>query len=374
MKTLIIFLLIITPLINLESQAYRPYSEGPLAYNDFQGDPLEIEGQSGMVYLRYEFIEETRIIDGISFPYMIMEAKINTEQSWLNFDLNPDGNLEYFQILFDLEDLYAQKYNAIIINNPMDNTRQLSEELFNEKQIVIDKYKLESQSGRRIDINLKWKERIKKELNDIVISTPTNKLSSNNGFDAHLGLGYNLLGDDLNDFYGNALALAFGFNLNIKNFYLVFSGSLGVGKTKMLHSEFPYWKKAIHRNDAVWNFGLGRKFKTGKFYFSPFIGPSLLNVYVNKIDYEGIFPETSDTKWKIGGGFFFDFPISKTFTNSNYLNTYSSMGSKNIFYNHGLRLSFHYVPSVDLFDSYSGDAKSVTLSYYFYLGDLKDLN
>lgn len=368
----IIFLSVFTFLCtSLIAQNYRSYKEGPLAYDDFKGLPLELDNQSGMIYFDFDFKEDIQIIDGIKFPNNRIEVMVNTEQSWLDFDKSPDSNIDYFQILFDIEHLYAERYNALIINNLMNNKDEEAAKLLNEKQIVLDKYKLESQNGSKSDINQKWKERIDQEIKTIVTSVPSVRLISKNGFDAHIGLGYNLLGDDLNTYYGNALGLAFGFNLNIKNYYIVFSGSLGVANTDEKHIDFPEWDRGIHRNDAVWNFGLGRKFDLGKVYLSPFIGPSLINVYVNKTDYEDVYPETSDTKWKIGGGFMLDLPFSKLFSNPNAYNVYTTRGTRNVFTNHGLRLSFHYVPKVNLFEAYNGDARSVTLSYYFYMGDLQ---
>ena len=367
-----IFLSVFTIIFTtLSGQNYRPYKDGALAYNDFKGHPLELDNQSGMIYFDFDFAEDVKIIDGIKFPHNRIEVLVNTEQSWLDFDKTPDRNIDYFQILFDIEHLYAEKYNALIINNLMNNKDKEAADLLNEKQITLDKYKLESQNGSKLHINQKWRERIAQEIQSISISVPTANLISRNGFDAHLGIGYNLLGGDLNTYYGNALGLAFGFNLNIKNYYIVFSGSLGVANTDEQHTDFLGWEKGIHRNDAVWNFGLGRKFDLGKAYLSPFIGPSLINVFVNKTDFEDVYPETSDTKWKIGGGIMLDLPFSKLFSNPNAYNVYNTPGTRNIFTNHGIRLSFHYVPKVNLFEAYNGDAKSIALSYYFYMGDLK---
>lgn len=371
MKRLSLILLLCSFVSIIHSQSYRPYSDGDLAYDDFQAEALDIETSTGMIYFHYEFTTQDREIDGIEFPYTIMEVNVNTGQSWINFDRTQDSDLDYFQVLFDIEHLYAQRYNALVQNNPLEIMYQEASELPEEKTITLDKFKLESQHGTRPDIIQKWKERIRGEINSVEFVKHDIELESVYGLDAHFGIGYNILGNDLKEYYGNGVGLAMGLNFNIKNNFIVLTGNLGIGSIEKVHTEFPLWEKDIHRNDVIWNIGVGRKLQLGNFYFSPFIGPSLINVYVNKNDYEGVFPETGDTKWNIGGGFFFDIPLSKKYSGANQFNAYSTYGTKDIFSNHGLRVSFHYVPKVDLFERYEGNAMSIALSYYGYFGDMK---
>ncbi len=373
MKKFILLLLFFALCETATSQSKRPYTDGDLVYDDFKGDVLEIDSQSGMIYFDFDFIDQDQVIDGITFQYTTIKVMVNTAQSWLNFDNAPDNNIDYFQILFDIEHLYAEKYNSLVKNNPMEPQYTAAQDLIEEKNIVMEKYKLESDGGSRTDINQKWKKRIRKEISEIAYIDHKLSLISDYGFDAHFGMGYNILGNDLKQYYGNSLGLAFGINFNLKNIYLSFSGNLGIGNIDEAHTEYPQWEEGIHRNDVIWNMGIGRRFEIGKFYVSPFVGPSLINVYVNKMDYEEIYPETSDTKWRIGGGVLFDIPLSTNYGKSNNL-TYAGYGTINTFTNHGLRISFHYVPKVDLFDAYEGDGKTIALSYYFYIGDLKIAN
>lgn len=370
-------LIVLTSLIlhhTIDAQDMRPYTDGALAYEDFKGENLDLDSLTGMIFFDYNFVEHSEVIDGISFPMNTMEVLVNQSQSWLNFDMIPDISIEYFQILFDIEYLYAQNYNALLINNPLEDKFNETRHLFEDKKIVLQKYKLESLNGSRPEINSKWKNKIEKEINEVKYEESLMELESDFGFDGHIGFGINILGSDLNEYYGNSFGLAMGMNFNLKYVYLVLSGSLGIGSVKKSHDEFPLWEEGLFRNDVIWNIGFGKRIKYKRFYISPFIGPSLINIYIDKQDHEDTYPETSDTKWKIGTGVLFDIPFVNKYSPVNTSNIYPNRSSNPINQNHGLRVSLHYVPKAKLFDRYSGSGLNIALSYYYHLGDLNIKN
>ena len=345
------------------AQNLRPYSDGPLSYADFEGKVLEVDSLSGMIYFDHQYRDTIQTVNGISIKSRLIDLHVNTKQSWLNFDANPDNTLDYFQALFDIEYLYNEQYNALVLSDPLNIDEQEISNLLSNKNITLDKYKLESSGGLRPDITTKWKARIKEDISSVEIKDPIIDLIPTYGFDGHFGMGYNLLDGNLKEYYGNSLGLAMGLNFNLKHFYLALSGNLGVGRTKKEKTTFPLWTEDIHQNTVLCNIGVGKRLRINRFYFSPFIGPSLINVYVPKTDFEDTFPETSDTKWKIGGGFFFDIPFSNKYG-------YVQGSYNNVHTQHGLRLSFHLVPELTLFDNYTGAGKTIALSYFFYLGDV----
>lgn len=349
------------------AQHFRYYNQGPLSYEDFQAIPLELDSINGTIYFEYKYADTSFHVDGIQFKVNQLFVGVNTRQSWLNIDMTAVKDLLYFQTLYDIEHLYALKYNKAQIENVFDINTDEIQRLNEDKNISINKFKLESSLGSKERIIQKWHQRLTDSISNIQIDKQNYSLKSYYGLDGHIGLGYIQKTNDLKDNFGNNLGLSFALGLNIDRNYIIFSGNLGVGKTSTALPQSPLWEAETRRNDVVFNIGYGRKFSISKFKITPFIGPSLLNIYINRANYEDVYEKLGDTAWHIGGGFHLDFPLADFFE----VNTNPFRGYARMYINHGLRISVNYVPPIKLFDEYSGSATSVSLNYYYYFGSME---
>jgi hypothetical protein len=340
------------------------YEEGPLAYEDFKGEILETDNSFGSIYLDLLIIDSSFYISDTKMNIPIARAVVLIEQSWLNYDKGADLFLDYFQVLYDIQHLYALKINRLSLDKLGDLHESEIKLLYNEMNIVSEKMRSESDYGQRAETIEKWSQKIASEIQLINTGPPNYSFDSDLGMDGNIGLGYNFKTSDLKMAYGNNLGISMGFNFNIKSYYLIFAGSLGWRKLPETLNENPNWPANIHRNDVVFNLAVGKKFNYKKIKITPFLGAGLTNLYINKSDYGSIYPSVSTTDWNIGGGLIIDYPIKKK-----YDYEYGWARASKIYTEHGFRFMINTSGNTSIYNK-KGLVLAVSVNYYFYMGNL----
>lgn len=230
MKKSIIFILSFFTTTSMMAQLQRPYSDGTLSFMDFQADALDIESTSGQIYFEYDVMDTAKEIDGVEFKIQQYLLGMNARQSWIDINnFNSDG-LAYFQLLFDLEYVTILKANSIIIESPMGYDQKKIDRLNTDKGIIKSKIEAETKNGMVPAKIQKWRDKIKSEIESIgqVVSEPF-KLKHTFGMEAYFGVGYNYKSNEIKEYFGNNLGISFGMNFNIREIYLIMSGTIGLG-------------------------------------------------------------------------------------------------------------------------------------------------
>lgn len=368
MKKLLYLTILFFTLTNIVfGQEFRSYDLGTVSYEDFKADVLDIEDSIGEIYFDYRSQPKTIKIEGSDMSYSILEVGINTEQSWLDISRASKFTLDYFQVLFAIEHFYAERYNAAFIDSWTSRERVDIEKLKSDKSIELSKFKKESQNGLREDIIQKWKDRLTDQIASLGQGLPDLRLVSTGGIDFHIGYAYNLKGGTFEQAFGNSHGIGMGFNFYYKQNALILSGVLGFHKLGQNLTDRPFWEENINVTSALFNIAYGREIRIANIVFTPFVGPTVHDIYINKNEFEGVYSEIRNTSWTIGGGVLVDIPFfSRVYSNTSNYNRWNGLGEQ------GIRLGIHYIAPVDHFDgTYEGSNISFSLNYYIRLGTVK---
>ena len=304
---LVILIAFLTPFIVM-SQNIKYWEDGPLDNDDFKGENLAIDSMTGSAYFDQLIVDQTTEINGIATSNQIFKAIFYTNKSWINEEYENDFTVNYFPILFDIEHVACLWKKKLLLNkNQTSNDYYIIEK---EKNIDIEQFVTESDAGQRIEILLKWENRLKEEIekfnsaNKEYISEL--KYYSKWGMDVLIGGGFiQNTSAELKEHISNPLGISFGIDVNLNKNYLVLAGIIGISKNDKDMVEYPFWKNDINVNYSVFSLSYGRLFRlSNNIKIIPFVGPTMANLAIaNPRQYELVYENTSDTEWRIGGCF-----------------------------------------------------------------------
>lgn len=140
-----------------------------LSWDDFRGEPIEINGFSGqglmMIlsdYKKYSLFTSTRT--GV-------ETVFDRKNSWVSSKGKTDKMLKYFQVMFDIYELYARKLKTEYKSTQfgVDPYKVFREKYNAALTALSDRNKLymkETQMGQNYKEVLKWEKQIGLELKE----------------------------------------------------------------------------------------------------------------------------------------------------------------------------------------------------------------
>lgn len=366
-RLLLLVIHLLTGVHLISGQEFRDYTEGPLAYEDFKGHPLDIDSLTGEIYFDYDYMPTKHKINGISSEKITYKVGINTEQSWLKVEGIDESVLNYFQVLFDIEYLYIKKLNAEQSNFDTD-MQSRSHRYQSDRDIMRSKFEAESLGGRRADIVSKWRQRLMDDIAAVKTTENDAVVTSTYGMDMHFGVGRLMKSGTAKEAFGNPMGLGMGFNFNLKNTYIILSGGFGFGDLDQTLQNRPYWEEGIATSHVNFLLGAGRSFTFNRVKLIPHIAAAVNDVYINKNEYENVYDDLRSVRWNLGAGLFVDVPIIRSYKFR------SSWGNaQQVYHEHGIRLAVQGSLPVTYYKQYKGTNLFVGLHYYFYFGNLEQV-
>ncbi len=346
---------------------HRYYDDGPLTLDDFLADPLDVDSLIGQIYFDYKMNTNQLYIDGVKLEISELSVLVNREHSWIRVNQVSENTINYFQVLYDIEYLMAIKYNKTL-REKLDVRTDAIDKILRDKNIMKEKFYLESAGGQRDAIIVQWANRINAEIDSFKLTKQVVDYNaiSKSGFAMSVGANRLFLSDDLDFYFGDLWGFEVSFDLKLKHHYLMFMADVGIGMTKNLLPGYPRWDAGLNQLPAFIKLSYGYQFKlSNSLAVRPFAGVGLLQMAINS-KYENLYPDINDSAWNISGGVLLDFAFSRRYGEMQGLRMYAY--PTKIYSEHGIRLKFSYIPSVSIFDQYPGSGVGLSLSYYYYFG------
>ena len=270
-------------LLDYPNPGFKSWNDGPLTWDDFQTRhlPADTKKVSEITIMSSRPDYERMKIGNTRFYYGRMNVYMDRLLSWYDPDKTDEWQLRYNQVIFDMAQLSALKYQNEY-NSHYSRSQRISNDyyyrLFTSKYEAIE---MESNQGRDTSVIKRYEEEIRKELEQIQLVEPSIPVEGEKVWGCGMYFGYELqvpLGAFSNNFTPfSGISMVFDFS---KKDWL-FDIGMGMGtcselKTANFYHDPKYnydWRQGFKTNHFHIHFNAGHEICSTRYYrFIPFMG------------------------------------------------------------------------------------------------------
>ncbi len=242
MKNITITVLLLLGLVfYVKSQNYqKKWSDGKLTWDDFKTEKNNYSTSELKFYIRYK-TEKQKSQDTV-IKRISTYCYISPNLSWVDPEYKMDKLLRYYQVVFDMVELYCRKLQIKFDfhSNGLDY-EYLLESITLDLNEELSKFKKQSNSGEKEDVIILWESKIAKELqacNPQIIPAFT---KSRWGYGLYGGLAVGSFSENLGNYFGQTYNVSFGFDFSFKKHIFFLNMILGACKA---HADYKSdWEK-----------------------------------------------------------------------------------------------------------------------------------
>ena len=143
-----------------------------LSWSDFKGDPIDLPGMSGqtLMVVLADYHKVTLFLPAKTSVVTVFDRK----NSWTNEAGKTEQSLKYYQVMFDLYEVYARKLRKDFKNTKfgMDPNKAFQDTYNAELTALSDRNKVflkETKMGTDMDSINKWDQLIQTELQEFEV-------------------------------------------------------------------------------------------------------------------------------------------------------------------------------------------------------------
>ena len=141
----------------------------PLTWSDFKGDAIDSSGLNGDIVI--EILATSKKGSRFSSTSTNVVTVFDWRNSWVKPKSDNDVFLKYFQVMFDIAEVYSRKLRKSIKEADLDTYPVSFEEKYNASKIGlkdrIKQFKKESKVGTYEIAITRWTDNIKAELTEL---------------------------------------------------------------------------------------------------------------------------------------------------------------------------------------------------------------
>ena len=272
-------------LLDYPTPGFKSWNDSPLTWQDFQVRHLPA-GTKTVSLLSVTSRSETEImiIGNTKFPYVRINAYMDRLLSWYDPDKSDEWQLRYNQVVFDMAQLYALKYQNEY-NSRYSRSPSVDHDYYN--RLFASKYEaiqMESDNGRDSSVIKRYETEVREELERMELIEPSIPVEGDTicglgcfaGYEMQIPLG--MASKNFGPFSGINLT----FDFSMKDWFIDFL--IGIGTCSELKTtgfyhdpEYDYdWRKGQPTNHFHVGLNLGRQICSTRHYrFIPYIGAGL---------------------------------------------------------------------------------------------------
>ncbi len=362
MKLLLSFVLLLIATVSIfatESDE-RKYEEGPLTWNDFQGEPINNNNLTAQINFILEYHPDELDRNDTTFTFIKTNNYFNKSSAWVSEGNNNDLSLSYFQVLFDIREYYRRE-----LEKELNQTEQYFDlgkkhtAYFEKGSLEIQRFDQESEHGYSKDVVYKWAALYAMKLNENRDNILPYVKDANWAYGGNVGLNTSFNIGTMSEFLTNSYGFRYGVDLGYRDFILFLQVTLAYGDIKKPFTYEKAWEPDMGSNHAIFDLSLGYPlFDNSTHRLTPFLGFGFHEISVSNSvkELDGI----NITKYNYIFGFCYDFNLS-TSANLTSLPGFSESKFSN---QQNLRLRL-FVSDVNN-DIFKGKSINLSLAYSFY--------
>lgn len=228
MLTTMRFLLLLAVLWNVRTahgQEPRPWSAGPLSWNEFR-IAKALGPTSSKLHWTYHLVPERTRIQDTLVVFDAVQCRLNGAETWVDTAFRTDDLLRYYQLAFDLAELCGRR----MAGNLRTNTLLDPKVVLNASNAGCDQHMMdmrkETDDGRDRARTEQWAKRVQEELTALPVEPFAHYRITDWGFGFQLSLGGALLGGTLREHFSYPFGLGYGLNFRYRRSYLSLGGLL----------------------------------------------------------------------------------------------------------------------------------------------------
>lgn len=308
---LVIVITFLTPRFSIAQTSLRSWEEGALTWNDFKGKALESStSNSEFAYTMSYATHKEKFADTALF-YLKTENQLNQNITWVKEAEKSDELLKYYQVLFNLVEVYRRKLQIELNRIDKLSKADLALEAINEElKFEIRRYEGDTENPSDSTGLEYWD----KKVSDMLLKTPLEKMPQladrNLGYGINAGIGAGGFSGSIADHFTQQLNFTYGFDCSLKNTSLLLNGSLGGNRiVKNFTEENQLWPKGKRSTVAIIEVSIGQSIiNSSKHKLTPYAGFALMEFIVNR-NYQ----DFSMVNYGLSYGLIYDFKMRKSF-------------------------------------------------------------
>ncbi len=212
--------------------AGRQWEDGPLTWNDFQGEPLSMGSLTSELSYQLSYVNTRSQVRDTTVMGFKTRNSINRKSSWVGQNYRTGDVLRYNQILFDILELHRRflQYELNRIENVVVAEEKLRTQ-YDLCNVAITQFRQESEMGLNVAALDYWEKLIKGRLEANPLEILPDVEMRDFGFNMHGGMGAGVLTSSLHDDFSNPILFGYGFDLMYKKSVFALNAVLGSNKT-----------------------------------------------------------------------------------------------------------------------------------------------
>lgn len=353
-KIIIVFLL--SQLTGLAAD--RLWEDGPLTWNDFQGEPFTLGTLTSELNYQLSYASSRMVVNDTTVVGFTSKNSINPKSSWIADNYKTRDALRYNQILFDILELHRRFLQYEL--NRVESIYIAEEKLrgvYSRCNDAIYQFRQDTEMGMNVPALDYWEKRIKNRLDATPLELIPRVEIGEFGFGMNAGLGAGVLSSSLHDNFSNPLLLGYGFDLMYKQAVFSINAVLGGNSTQQeVTGEDFVWPEKLRTTVALMDLSAGYTvFENRDHRIVPNVGLGIFEFSVAGNDEQ--YQKQTEVRMGVSYGLCYDFKFKQM------LNLIPSpfLTRSREFSDHAIRVRLDVRPAS--LGSSEGTAFSVTLGY-----------